>query len=358
MFGIRYIKTRPIDYVILFKSGQIKKKGSGLGFFYFAPSSTIVLVPADTRDAPFIFQEITKDYQEINIQGQVTYKVKDPEMLSSLLDFTIDPQGRYIGDGVEKLNLRMTNLIQVAVREKFRSMELTEALTAASELYEPVLERMRKSTTLQELGIEVLDFNILKISPLPEVARALESTTRENFLKQSDEAVYTRRNFAVEQERKIKENELQTQIAVEEKNRTIRETKINAEISIQEKQKLVEVAKMESQQAVEMKKLEIENLKLNSKIEQEKKRSELVTSQSKNMIEFSKAKGIAMKEELSAIKDLPVEVLEALAMNQMDSKTLISKAFRDLSKNANAIGNLNISPDLLNSLLQDKTNNS
>ena len=34
-------------------------------------------------------------------------------------------------------------------------------------------------------------------------------------MPEADEAIYVRRNFAVEQERKIKENELQTQIAIE-----------------------------------------------------------------------------------------------------------------------------------------------
>ncbi|WCL50280.1 SPFH domain-containing protein [Leptospira sp. GIMC2001] len=355
MFGIRFIKTRPIDYVIQFASGKINKKGAGLSFFYFAPSSTLVIVPADTRDAPFIFQEMTKDYQDISIQGQVTFKVNNPEKLASLLDFTIDGTGRYMGDGIEKLNLRMTNLIQVAVREKFRSLDLTEALTAASELYEPVLQRLKSSSTLVELGIDVLDFNILKISPAPEMARALEATTREGFLQTADEAVFHRRNFAVEQERKIKENELQTQIAVEEKNRTIRETKMNAEISVQEKQKLVEIAKMESVQAIESKKLEIEQLKLNSRIEQEKKKTELISSQTKNMLEYAKAKGASMKEELSAFKEIPIEFMEVLASNQMDSSKLIARAFRDIAKNSEKIGNLNISPDLLN-MLMDKEN--
>jgi regulator of protease activity HflC (stomatin/prohibitin superfamily) len=357
MLGIRFIKTRPIDFIIHFQSGKIKKQGAGLGFFYFSPSSTLVIVPADTRDAPFIFQEITKDYQEISIQGQVTYRVKDPIRLASLLDFTIDSNGRYMGDGVEKLNLRITNLIQVAVREKFQSLELTEALTTAAELYKPVLDRLKSSSTLVELGIDVLDFNILKISPSPEMARALESTTRESFLRQSDEAVFSRRNFAVEQERMIKENELQTQIAIEEKNRTILETKMNAEISVQEKQKLVEVAKMESHQAVENKKLEIEKMKLDSKIEQEQKRSELVASQAKNMIEFAKAKGQSLSQEIAPLKELPSDVLEVLALNQMDSSQLISRAFRDLAKNSEKIGNLNISPDLLSQLLNNDTGN-
>ena len=42
--------------------------------------------------------------------------------------------------------------------------------------------------------------------------------------RRSDEAIYARRNAAVEQERRIKESELNTEIAVEEKKRQIRET--------------------------------------------------------------------------------------------------------------------------------------
>ena len=59
----------------------------------------------------------------------------------------------------------------------------------------------------------VTNINILSILPNKETARALEAETRENILREADDAVYKRRNAAVEQERKIKENELNTQIA-------------------------------------------------------------------------------------------------------------------------------------------------
>ncbi|TGK11876.1 band 7 protein [Leptospira fletcheri] len=351
MFGIRFIKTRPIDYVLLFRSGKIRKQGAGLNFFYYAPSSTLVIVPADTRDALFIFKENTLDFQELDIQGQVTYRVLDPQKLASLLDFTVDVKGKYLGDGIEKLDLRMTNLIQVAIREKFRSLNLADALTAASSLAEPVLERLRQNPALKELGIEVLDFAILKISPTPEIARALEAASRENLLKNADDAVYQRRNFAVEQERKIKENELQTQIAVEEKNRTIRETQMNAEIAVQEKQKLVEEAKMDSVQVVERKKAEIETQKLASLVDQEKRKKDLVEYQTQNLLQFSKARGQATREELAAFKELSPEIVEILALGSMDSSKIISRAVRDLAKNAEKIGNLNLSPELMSLLI-------
>ena len=59
--------------------------------------------------------------------------------------------------------------------------------------------------------------NILAVRAVPEMTRALETSTREKLQQEADQAIYERRNFAVEQERKIKESELNTEIAIEEK---------------------------------------------------------------------------------------------------------------------------------------------
>jgi len=333
MLGISYVKTLPTEYVLLYKKGRIKKQGAGLSFFHYAPSSSLVIVPADSRDAPFIFKETTVDFQEIDIQGQITFRVLEPVRLASLLDFAVDANGRYTGDGLEKLTVRLTNLVQVTLREYLQSMNLRQALTSAGRLVEQVRERLKEAEPLTAMGIEIIDFSILKIGPTPEIARALEASARENLLKEADEATYERRNFAVEQERRIQENELETQIAVEEKNRQIREEQMNAEIAVQQK------------------KGEIQDLKLNKQIELEERRKNLVEYQSANTIAQARARAEALRLELQALGTLNPDLLEVLAANQMDSRRVISRALKDLAKNAEKIGNLNISPDLLNALL-------
>jgi len=47
--------------------------------------------------------------------------------------------------------------------------------------------------------------------------------------------------------------------------------------------------------------------------------------------------------------------LMALSAGQVDSKLAIAMAFRDLAENAEKIGTLNVTPDLLNTLLDQKT---
>lgn len=44
------------------------------------------------------------------------------------------------------------------------------------------------------------------------------------------------------------------------------------------------------------------------------------------------------------------DILLGILLSAMDSKTLIAKAFNSLAENTDKIGNLNISPDLLETL--------
>lgn len=75
------------------------------------------------------------------------------------------------------------------------------------------------------LGIEILGANILAVKASPDMERALETETREKLQQEADQAIFERRNFAVEQEPRIKESELNTEIAIEEKRKSLIEQK-------------------------------------------------------------------------------------------------------------------------------------
>jgi hypothetical protein len=101
------------------------------------------------------------------------------------------------------------------------------------------------------LGIELLGLAILAVKPTPETSRALEAKAREAVLREADEAIFARRNAAVENERAIKQSELDTEIAVEQKKRAIRETQMENEASIRRKKKELRQYDMEADIVVE-----------------------------------------------------------------------------------------------------------
>ena len=266
MFGISYIKFDSMTYVIHFKNGKVKKEGRGLSFFYYAPNSSISAIPMGSNDLPFIFNETTNDYQNISIQGQVTYKIGNPKQLAELLDFTVDSNGIYKKNDSEKLNQRIINEAQTATSSFIHGLGLKESIRSAKTIETKITDGLQTSQALSILGIEILTVNILAIKASPEMARALETETREKLSQEADQAVYERRNFAVEQERKIKETELNTEIAVEEKKKQIDEKKMQAEIQKAENDRKLREMKVQADIAVEnQRKLLIEQKSANER---------------------------------------------------------------------------------------------
>ena len=79
MLGIGHFKGQPTDYIIRYAGGTLKQEGPGLSFYYLRYNTQIVAVPTGSTDANFVFNEITNNYQEITIQGQLTYRIADPK---------------------------------------------------------------------------------------------------------------------------------------------------------------------------------------------------------------------------------------------------------------------------------------
>jgi hypothetical protein len=202
--------------------------------FYFAPTSVIVRVPQASIDVPFVFNEVSADFQDATIQGDLTYRVVKPRQLAQLLDYSIDHRGKYVSDDPEKLSERLVRSTQILTRAFTQQRPIRELLVSSDLLVRNVLEGMRQAAEIEALGVEVLSLSVVVIKGTPELTKALQAETREELLRQADAAISARRNAAVEQERQIKENELQTEVAVAEKNRLVRETQMQADISVEQ----------------------------------------------------------------------------------------------------------------------------
>jgi hypothetical protein len=335
MFGFKHIKFDAMTYVLHFKNGNIKREGRGLSFFYFSPNSSIVAIPMGSNDLPFIFSESTNDYQTVTIQGQISYKITNPKTLSDVLDFTVQDNGQYKKNDIEKLNQRLINEAQTATSSFIHGIKLKDAIRSAKTIEDSIIQGLKNSTAINMLGIEILGANILAISATPEMSRALETETREKLQQEADQAIYERRNFAVEQERKIKESELNTEIAIEEKQKQITEKKMESE-----------VIKAENDRR-------LREMKLEADISVENQRKQLIEEKTENDKTEAETQGYVIEATLKPYKDIDWRILTALN-NNPDPKFNISLAFRQLAENADKIGNLNISPDLLDNLINER----
>jgi len=312
---LRFMKVPPTTYVLQYKHGAVKRAGAGLSFIYYAPTSTIVAIPMASADIPFVFQEATADFQSVTIQGQLTYRVAEPTRLASLLDFSVENNGAYHSEDPRKLPERLIHTLQSLTRAITQRLVLKEALVSSDAIVAEVLAKLKTSEAVSTLGVEILSLAILGIQPTPETGRALEAEAREALQRRADEAIYARRNAAVEQERLIKESELNTEIAVEEKKRQIRETQMAAEIAVEEQ------------------------------------RSQLIDRRVENEHKDADSRAYTLTETLKPLRDLDWKTLMMLGGKNVDPKAMVALAFQEMAENAQKIGELNVSPDLLRSLI-------
>ncbi len=312
---LNFMKVPPTTYVLQFKRGKVKREGVGLSFIYSMPTSTIVAIPVASADVPFVFQEATADFQSVTIQGQLTYRVADPKRLATLLDFSVDKRRAYCSDDPRKLPERLVHTMQTLTRAVTQRMVLRDVLVSSDAIVEEVLTKLKASESVTTMGVEILGLSLLGIQATPETARALEADAREALQQRADEAIYARRNAAVEQERLIKESELNTEIAVETKKRQIRETQMAAEIAV------------------------------------EQQRAQLIDRRVENERKDADSHAYTLTETLKPLRDLDWKTLMMLSGKGSDPKAMIALAFQEMAGNAQKIGELNISPDLLKSLI-------
>lgn len=335
MLGIKYYKADSATYVIKSVNGRIRKKGKGLSFFYNNATTSIAAVPVNAQEAPFVASLQTADFQTVKLQGQITYQVTKPETINEILNFTLNNNGlSYLSEDPMKLSDRIIRIVQTIIQNEIQSRTLRQALKLNQSLVELIGNRLPKIETLQTMGVSVIDTSISAITSMPETAKALEAQAREEILKESDDAIYSRRESAVEQERKIREAELQTTLSVQQKEQEIEESRVANERALLRSQ------------------TETEQERLQAEIDAEDQRTRLVTLNVKNRQKEAEAEAYTISTRMRAFKELPVENLKAIALANMEPEQLIAQAFDSLAQNAGKIGELNISPDLLGQIIR------
>jgi regulator of protease activity HflC (stomatin/prohibitin superfamily) len=296
MFGIGYFKGQPTDYIQRYSTGTVRGEGMGLAFYYWHFNTQIVAVPTTARDADVVFNEITSNFQEVTVQGQLTYRIREPKKAAQLLNLRIDPyRYTYVSDDLNALAQKISNVVRIETRSEVEKRTLADVLRDSRSIAREVEQRVREAAVLDPLGVELLSVFFLSARPTPEVAKALEAEYREALMRRADEAIYARRGAAVDEERKIKEKQLESDKALEQQRQT------------------------------------------------------LIDLQGANALKEAENCGLALEKEAqyrarSAEMDLAV-------VRGIEPRMLLAIALRELGRNAGKVGNLSITTELLASLL-------
>lgn len=211
---VRHLRGSSTTHIEQIRNGRIIRAGVGAAFWFRPLSAVLNEVPVDDRELPLLFHARTADFQDVTVQATVTYRVTNPATAASRIDFSIDPgSGTWRGAPLDQVAGLLTESAQQYAIDLLATASLAEAMAGGvGPLREVIAEGLAGDSRLDATGITVVGVRVVALRPEPEVEKALRTPTREQVQQEADKATFERRAVAVERERAIGENELQTQI--------------------------------------------------------------------------------------------------------------------------------------------------
>ena len=87
---VRHLRADNSAHVLRYRRGKLVKSGRGLAFWFSPMTASIAEVPVDDRELSLSVTARSSDFQDVSVQGVITYRVADPVALAERVDFTID----------------------------------------------------------------------------------------------------------------------------------------------------------------------------------------------------------------------------------------------------------------------------
>lgn len=211
---VRHLRGEPSAHVLRYRRGELVRSGRGLAFWFRPAVTGVAEVPTDDRDAAFLFHARTADFQDLAVQGVLTYRALDPVLVAERVDFTLDVvTGEWRRTPLEQVAELLTQLAQQPTVDLLAAMDLHRAVRDGIEAVRTAIATsLATDPRLAEIGLGVIAVRVTAVRPTSEVEQALATPAREAVQQEADEATFGRRAQAVEKERAIAENELANRI--------------------------------------------------------------------------------------------------------------------------------------------------
>ncbi len=319
----RHLRSDANMYIRHLRKGGVAHEGTGVAFWFRPHTAALSQVPLDDREQALLFHARTTDFQDVTVQATVNYRIVDPALATSRVDFGVSPEtGAWNGVPLETLGGLLTELAQQAAVKHLASMAMRDALAVGvGPVRDEIAAALAGDARLEERGIVVTDVRVVAIRTDADLERAMQTETREQVQQEADRATYERRATAVERERAIAENELQNQIELAR-----REENLVGQRGQNERKRAVEQAAAEA-------------------IATEAKAAR------RRLLAETEADATRVMGEAQA----EAETARYGACRDVDTAVILGLAAQELAANMPDIDNLTITPDLLTSFITSLT---
>jgi regulator of protease activity HflC (stomatin/prohibitin superfamily) len=305
-----HVRGEASSQLLVYRGGTLRRSGRGLALWFNPLSTNLAEVPLDDQELSYLFHGRSADFQDVVVQGVITYRVTDAEAMAERIDFSLDlASGHWARTPIDQIGDRLTQLAGQHVQAIITRTDLATLLRDGVDVLRTAIgDGLASDSRLGEMGLAIVSVRVAAVQPDATVEKALQTPARELIQQAADEATFSRRAQAVDKERAIAENELANRIELARREAAL------VEQEGANKRRLAE----EEAAAAEI---------------GARSRADIVRVVDGARLEIEKAK-------LDAYGKLPAGVLMALAAREFAGKI-------------EGIEHLNVTPDLLATLLTD-----
>lgn len=319
-----HLRAAATEHVVQLRRGRTVRSAAGATFWFRPRACTLSQVPVDDRELPLLFHTRTADFQDVTVQATVSFRFEDPDTAARRIDFSIDPvTGRWRGAPTDQIAQLLTELAQQHALDLVAQASLAALLAGGEDggiarIRARVTEGLAGDPRLGEVGLRVVGVRVVAVRPEPDVERALQTPARERLQAEADRATYERRATAVERERTISENELQSRI----------------ELATREEQLVLRQGANERRRA------------------EEKAAADAVGARAGADATRVQAEAQAEATRLLGLAKADAEAAHLAAYAQAEPGVMLALAVRELARGLPKVGSLTITPDLIGPALQ------
>src|SRR3712207_1845318 len=185
---VRHLRSEPTYHVLRYRRGRLRGDGLGLAFWFRPIHTAVAEVPVDDRELPFLFRVRSADFQELVVQGVITFRVADPGALARRVDFTLNlVTGRWAQAPLEQVAGLLSQLAQQFVVDDLVKLDLRTVLQGGvAPIRDRIAAGLAREPALEDLGIEVVAVRVADLAPSAELKKALRQPTREAIQQEAD----------------------------------------------------------------------------------------------------------------------------------------------------------------------------
>lgn len=357
-----YFKAEPSRHAFHYRGGRLKNSGPGITGFFIRATDALTSVPLSVIHCPFSLACTSSDHQEVAVQGNCTFVVSEPDKAAVAVDFSVDRFGQYVSDDPVRLPDRLLVLVAALARKVTVQRDLMTLLANPGVVEEELQAGLLAHPALLTLGIAFQGAAVTGVAPASGIAQALEAKRRESLHQEADRAIHDRQMAAESQDRALKQEQFLSQKLAQKGEQEVMEARMAMEkagsvlaselqaLDLQKvSEKLLHERREQENQAET--KLALEAREAEAASDLLPIRRTIVEAEAEHRRILGQAEGDALLSAMQAYATADPRVIQALALQGGRAENTIAAAFLQMAEKAGKIGTLNITPDLLQSLV-------